>query len=74
MYANCSYAIKTNNMAWEKFKSNTGVKHGCTLSPILSDFYQNDLHDVFDDTCNPIKLGDLEINSLSWADDLVLFS
>ena len=74
MYKNCNYAIKINNMASKTFSSNTGVKQGCTLSPLLSNLYQNDLHDIFDDTCFPVKLGNMNINSLSWADDLVLFS
>ena len=74
MYKTCNYAIKINNMASKTFSSNTGVKQGCTLSPLLSNLYQNDLHDIFDDTCFPVKLGNMNINSLSWANDLVLFS
>ena len=36
--------------------------------------YQNDLHNIFDETCDPTCLGTLKINSLSWADDLVIVS
>lgn len=74
MYSNCVYAIKTNNTISDSFNSSIGVKQGCPLSPILSNIFQNDLHDIFDDSCNPIKLGDTYMNSLSWADDLVLMS
>ena len=52
----------------------SGVKQGCNLSPTLSNLFQNDLHDLFDNTCDPVLLEEFEINSLSWADDLVLFS
>lgn len=74
MYANCNYAIRINQMISKTFISDTGVKQGCTLSPLLSNLYQNDLHNIFDDTCFPIKLGNLNISSLSWADDLILLS
>ncbi len=36
--------------------------------------YQNDLHDIFDESCDPVVLQNTSFNSLSWADDLVLLS
>ena len=74
MYNKCNYAIKTNNSISKLIHSNMGVKQGCTLSPILSNIYQNDLHSIFDNLCDPVAMGNLDINSLSWADDLVLIS
>jgi len=41
---------------------------------LLSNLFQNDLHDIFDHTCDPVALNDIKLNSLSWADDLVLLS
>ena len=58
----------------KQFSSTTGVKQGCNLSPCMSNLYQNDLHNIFDETCDPTCLGTLKINSLSWADDLVIVS
>ena len=52
----------------------SGVKQGCTMSPILSNRYQNDLHDIFNDACDPVQLGEDSISSVSWADDLLLLS
>ena len=49
------------------------MKQGYNLSPTLSNIYQNDLHEIFDDSCDPVELNGPNINSLSWADDLVLF-
>ena len=43
------------------------------MSPILSNIFQNDLHDIFQGS-DPIKMGDIHFNSLSWADDLLLLS
>ncbi len=68
------YCIKTKNGLTEYFPANTGVKQGCILSPLLSNIFQNDLHGCFDDQCDPVKVGNTKLNSLSWADDLVLLS
>ena len=68
------YAIKSEHGITESFVSTTGVKQGCNLSPTLSNLFQNDLHEIFDDKCDPVDLGDITMNSLSWADDLVLVS
>ena len=29
---------------------------------------ENDIHDIFQE-CDPVKIGDVPINSISWADD-----
>ena len=54
--------------------SATGVKQGCTLSPTLSNIFQNDLHEIFHTKCDPVTIDSLNVNSMSWADDLVLVS
>ena len=50
------------------------MKQGCNMSPNLSNVFQNDLHEVFDDMCDGVVLDGFRFNSLSWADDLVLVS
>ena len=74
MYTDSQYAVKVNNIITESFLSKTGVKQGCPLSPLLSNLFQNDLHEIFDESCEPIVLNKTMLNSLSWADDLVLMS
>ena len=44
------------------------------MSPLLSNIFQNDLHEIFDESCDPIDLNNMTLNSISWADDLVLCS
>ena len=51
-----------------------GVKQGCGLSPLLFNIFINKLPEIFDKSCDPIKLGNLDINALLWADDLVILS
>ena len=74
MYQNAQFCVKTENGITKSFLSTTGVKQGCNLSPLLSNLYQNDLHDIFDDTCDPVRLVNMHVNSLSMADDLILLS
>ena len=73
-YTNNRYSIKTNWGTTQTFLSTSGVKQGCTLSPTLSNIYQNDLHEIFNYDCDPVELDGFFFNSLSWADDLVLVS
>ena len=50
------------------------MKQGCPLSPVISNIFQTYLHEIFKDNCNPVNIGTKKLNSLSWADDLVLMS
>ena len=52
----------------------SGVKQGCCMSPVLSNIFQNDLHGSFSERCDPVLIGDMSVNSISWADDLMLIS
>jgi hypothetical protein len=73
-YTDSTYSVRTTEGITNSFSSTTGVKQGCNLSPTLSNLYQNDIHDIFDESCDPVNLDDFIFNSLSWADDLVIIS
>ncbi len=74
MYVSCQYRILHNGTLSQPLPSKTGVKQGCNLSPLLSNLFQNDLHEQFNAQCEPVMLHDTPLNSLSWADDLILVS
>ncbi len=75
MYKGTNYSIKTDRGLTEVFESKSGVLQGCTLSPTLSNLFQNDLHEIFYGDTDGLQLdNDTTINSISWADDLLLFS
>ena len=75
MYSECYYKIKCSNGVFrDPILSTSGLKQGCGLSPILSNIFQNDIHEIFSLDCDPIELQGLKLSSLSWADDLVLIS
>ena len=58
------------------FRVNQGVKQGCILSPLLFNIFLSDLPDAlnYGDT-RPVKMNNtLTMNSLIWADDLLMLS
>ena len=66
--------VKTNNGLLQPFVTTIGVKQGCVLSPILFNIFIDKISDVFDESCAPIKVNNLNLNCLLWADDLLIFS
>ena len=51
-----------------------GVKQGDSLRPTLFNYFTNDLHEIFDDSCDTLILQKSKIARLSFADDLVILS
>ena len=74
MYDDTRYRVKIRDRYSPSFRGTSGVKQGCSMSPILSNMYQNDLHSIFTEGCDPVQLGEKSINSISWADNLLLLS
>ena len=74
MYSATRYRVKIGDSISPSLLATSGVKQGCPLSPLLSNIYQDDLHKIFDSSCDPVKIGDVPLNSISWADDLLLLS
>ena len=74
MYSATSYRVKIGDHIAPSFLAASGVKQGCPMSPVLSNIYQNDLHEIFGENCDPVHTGDSHVNSISWADDLLLLS
>ncbi len=74
MYNGSSYCIKPQYDITENILSTSAVKQSCTISPTLSNLFQNDIHQSFDKSCDPVELDGTTLNSVSWADDLFMFS
>ena len=73
MYSTTKYRVRIDG----HFSSNVfghGVKQVCPMSPILSNVFQNDLHGIFDNGCDPVEAWFICIYRISWADDLLLVS
>ena len=74
MYDKTKQCLKINGVNTETFPSYKGVRQGCVLSPLLFNIFINDLPDIFDKTCCPVKIGTQRISCLMYADDLIILS
>lgn len=74
MYSSVNCSVKLEKGSTPFFKSHVGVKQGCNLSPTLFNMFINDIPNLFNSSCAPVKLGKTELNCLLYADDLVLLS
>ena len=66
--------IKTTDGLLQPFLTTIGVKQGCVFSPILFNIFIDKINGILDESCDPVKLNNLDLNCLLWADDFVLFS
>ena len=68
MYDICQSAVKISNRHSEYFNVEMEVKQGVSFRPTLFNYYINDIHDIFDGSCDPLQLDSTYISSLSFAD------
>ena len=74
IYDNISYLIKVRGGYLNPIPSSRGLKQGGVLSPLLFNLFVDDVKEIFDDSCDPIKLLDCSLSHLLYADDLILMS
>ena len=67
------YHIVISGNLSPKLLVSLGVKQGCCMSPVLSNIFQNDQHEIFTE-CDTIVLENISFDSITWADDLLLTS
>ena len=74
IYKNNQVFVKLSDGLLQPFKTTIGVKQGCVFSPILFNIFINKISEIFDETCDPLRINDRDVNGLLWADDLLLVS
>ena len=63
MYSCVKSAAKLEQGVTPFFQSHVGVKQECNLSPTLFNLFINDIPNLFNTTCEPVKFGDTELNT-----------
>ena len=76
MYCHDYACISLGDKITTAFRINQGVKQGCILSPLLFNIFLSDLpHYLNNGDTRPVGISDGEkLNSLIWADDLLILS
>ncbi len=75
MYCNTDISIKLSGGLTNSFKSNTSVKQGCVMSPTLFNIFISNLPEFLKEgDCDPVKLYNMFITCLLFADDIVFLS
>jgi exonuclease III len=73
MYKSVNMRVKMDGGLTELFKSNSGVKQGCVLSPTLFNVFLYDIPEIFGHDCDPVTLYEDSLSCLLFA-DMILFS
>ena len=56
------------------FESLIGVRQGCNLNPMLFNLFLNDLPEIFDSKCDPVRICNTELSCLLYSDHLLILS
>ena len=74
IYTENQIFVKLSDGLLQPFTTTTGVKQGCVFSPTLFNLFINKICEIFDESCKPVKINNVNVSCLLWADDLLLFS
>lgn len=75
LFSNTMASIQlTNTLQTEWFSNDSGVRQGDCISPTMFSLYINDLVNYLKDTGPVLTFGEVSINSLLFADDMVLIA
>ena len=74
IYTTDKACIKIGQTRSDFFSLSIGVRQGCILSTILFNLFLRDLAKKFDAMEDKVMIEDVGINSLFWADDLILLA
>ena len=72
MYRGCNTTYKLGEITSDPIDLRVGLKQGCVLSPLLFSLYIMELSVKLDESKKGLKIGDITIPALMFADDLVI--
>ena len=74
LYKGISSNVRVNGFLTDTFEVTCGLRQGCVLSPTLFNIFINDLSNYLRATKVGIYFGDVFVNHLLYADDLVILA
>ena len=74
LYNNHEVFIRLSEGLLKPISTTIGLKQGCGISPLLFNLFINQVANIYDQSCDPVSLGDQKVNALLWADDLLILS
>ena len=74
MYDNVQSQVKFHDVTTDFFDIDEGLKQGCVLSPILFCIFINELAKMIREANVGVRICDVQIGCLFWADDVVLIA
>lgn len=75
MYRHSNNYVKVGNKLTPRYRPEIGVRQGDVISPNILKIFLNDFSKLLDEECiRSVNLSGKNINSLLYADDLVLLS
>ena len=74
MYKDASTKLTVGGKTTRRININSGVKHGCPLSPLLFNLIIDELIEKLKETNIGIQLGESKVFCMTFADDLVLIT
>ena len=74
IYNSISYLVKVHGGHLNAIPSYCGLKQGGILSSMLFNLYIDHIKDIFDESCDPIRLLKDPLSHMLYADDLILLS
>jgi len=69
-----NFIVKWGNCLSEPYKCINGIRQGGQLSPLLYNVYTNELNALLNNSRVGCYIGDVCVNSISYADDMVLLA
>ena len=74
IYSNDESMLKIDGKCSGSFQISQGVRQGCVLSPLLFNIFMSGLAKNLMTMDDKLSLGNSHVNSLFWADDIVLLA